>query len=141
AETNESQRILVFGVLRGAQQIHADHVGIELDRTVEIAHAQHRVQQSHCVFLLTSRLAQKRHAPQVRVMKTPPRQARDALRASRDRAFRQSARNAASDSSRSGEQLRAPPRSPPVLAPHAPTASAGGCRSSDCNCPSAYAPM
>ncbi|MPM83487.1 hypothetical protein SDC9_130551 [bioreactor metagenome] len=43
-KAQESQRVFVLGVLGGAQQRHAEDVGVEINRALEIANAQHRVE-------------------------------------------------------------------------------------------------
>ena len=46
-KAEKGQRVLVLGVLGRAQQLHADDVGVEVNRALEIANAQHRVEESH----------------------------------------------------------------------------------------------
>lgn len=46
-KSQKRQRILVFGVLRLAQQLHAQHLGVEVDRALKVANAQHGVKESH----------------------------------------------------------------------------------------------
>jgi hypothetical protein len=52
---DEGQRILLLRPLGGAQQFHAEHLGVEVDRALEVAHAQHGVQDSHAGMIATSR--------------------------------------------------------------------------------------
>jgi hypothetical protein len=47
AVTDEGQRELAVGVVIPAQQFHAQHLGIEIDGTIQISHTQHRMQHSH----------------------------------------------------------------------------------------------
>ena len=48
---DEGEGELAFGVVVAAQQAHAEDFGIEGQRLVEVADAQHGVQESHGVFL------------------------------------------------------------------------------------------
>ena len=48
---DEGQGVLVFAVLALAQQCHAQHSGVEVDGTLQIADAQHGMQNSHCSIL------------------------------------------------------------------------------------------
>src|SRR5450830_644689 len=45
--TNESQGVLVFRIVAGAQQLHAQHFGVKIDRTLQVADPQHGVQNTH----------------------------------------------------------------------------------------------
>ena len=40
----DGERILLVGPVGGAQELHAEHFGIELDRTLEVADPKHGVQ-------------------------------------------------------------------------------------------------
>lgn len=46
---NERQRELAIGIVVAAQQFHAEQFGIELDRAVQVADPDHRVQEAHRV--------------------------------------------------------------------------------------------
>ncbi|MNY53022.1 hypothetical protein D3C86_1887440 [compost metagenome] len=43
AVTDERQGIFIFRVFAGAQQLHAQYVSVEIDRTLQVANAQHGV--------------------------------------------------------------------------------------------------
>ncbi len=47
AVADERQRVPLLGPVGLAQQLHAEHVRVEIDRPVEVADAQHRVQNPH----------------------------------------------------------------------------------------------
>ena len=47
AETHEGQGVFVLRVVGGAQQFHADYLRIEVDGALEIANAQHGVEDFH----------------------------------------------------------------------------------------------
>ena len=42
-KAEEGQRVLVFWVFAGAQQLHAQNVSVEIDGTLQVANAQHGV--------------------------------------------------------------------------------------------------
>ncbi|MNO06882.1 hypothetical protein D3C81_2288570 [compost metagenome] len=42
-EAQEGQRVLVLGVLRSTQQLHAQYVSIKINSALKVANAQHRV--------------------------------------------------------------------------------------------------
>src|ERR1700694_2871377 len=44
---HEGELVPLLGTVGGAQQLHAEHFGIEADRAVQVADAQHGVQDSH----------------------------------------------------------------------------------------------
>src|SRR6185436_8680534 len=44
---DEGERILLLRPVGGAQQLHAEGLGIEPDRALQVADAQHSVQESH----------------------------------------------------------------------------------------------
>ena len=44
---DEGKRILLLGTVGGAQQLHAEDLGVELHRALQVADAQHGVQESH----------------------------------------------------------------------------------------------
>jgi len=44
AVADKSQAVFVLGVFRSAQQLHAEHLGVKIDRALEIANAQHGVE-------------------------------------------------------------------------------------------------
>lgn len=50
AKAQKGQRVLVFGVVGCAQQAHADDLGVEVDGALQVANAQHGVQNTHGVF-------------------------------------------------------------------------------------------
>ena len=62
-EAQKGQRILVFGVLGRAQQLHAQHLGVEVDGALEVAHAQHGVQDSHAPIVTCLRDSVARPGP------------------------------------------------------------------------------
>ncbi|AEW73338.1 hypothetical protein EcWSU1_01900 [Enterobacter ludwigii] len=43
AVTHKRQRVFIFRVFAGAQQFHTQYVSVEIDRTLQIANAQHGV--------------------------------------------------------------------------------------------------
>ncbi len=47
AVAHERKRVFVFRIFRGTQQLHAQHLGVKIDGTLEIADAQHGVEKSH----------------------------------------------------------------------------------------------
>src|SRR4051812_27854119 len=47
AVADESQVVLLVGPLGGAQQLHAEHACIEIDRPFQVADAKHGVEQVH----------------------------------------------------------------------------------------------
>ena len=47
AIAHEGQRVLLIGTIGGADQAHAHHLGVKVDGALEVANAQHGVQQSH----------------------------------------------------------------------------------------------
>ncbi|MNI89129.1 hypothetical protein D3C73_1464940 [compost metagenome] len=42
-KAQKRERVLVLGVFRSAQQLHAQHLGVEVNRALKVANAQHRV--------------------------------------------------------------------------------------------------
>src|ERR1051326_7049291 len=44
---DEGERILLLGPVGRAQELHAENFGVELDGALQVADAQHRVQDSH----------------------------------------------------------------------------------------------
>jgi len=46
-KAQEGQRVLVLGVFGGAQQLHAEHLGVEVNGTLQVAHPQHGVEDAH----------------------------------------------------------------------------------------------
>jgi len=51
AVADESQREAAFRVILATQQLHAEGFGVEGNRFIEIADANHGVQNAHAVFL------------------------------------------------------------------------------------------
>ena len=54
-KAQKGERVFVLGVLGPAQQLHAEHLGVEVDRALEVAHAQHGVQDSHAAIMACRR--------------------------------------------------------------------------------------
>jgi hypothetical protein len=54
---DEGQGVLLLRPLGGAQQVHAEHLRIEIDRALEVANAQHGVQDSHGRMIASERAA------------------------------------------------------------------------------------
>ena len=54
---DEGERILLLGAIGGAQQLHAEHLGVEVHRALHVADAQHGVQEFHVVSLKTGKAA------------------------------------------------------------------------------------
>src|SRR5580765_1102684 len=44
---DEGERVFLLRAVGGAQELHAEDFGVELDRALQVAHAQHRMQDSH----------------------------------------------------------------------------------------------
>ena len=47
AVADEGERVLLFGPLGGTQQLHAHDAGVEVDRPLQVADPQHRMQDAH----------------------------------------------------------------------------------------------
>ena len=45
--TEKSQAVLVVRVFGPAQQLHTQHLGVKINRALEVANAQHSVKKSH----------------------------------------------------------------------------------------------
>ncbi|SAF28229.1 Uncharacterised protein [Enterobacter cloacae] len=43
AVTDKRQRVFIFRIFAGAQQLHAQNVSVEIDGTLQVANAQHGV--------------------------------------------------------------------------------------------------
>ena len=48
AIAHEGQVVLLLGPQRLAQQVHAQHLGVEIDRSLQVADPQHGVEHEHC---------------------------------------------------------------------------------------------
>ena len=48
----KGQRVLIFRVVTGTQQLHAQYPGIEINGALQVADAQHGVEDSHGVCFL-----------------------------------------------------------------------------------------
>src|SRR3569623_1902894 len=49
---DEGERELAVGIILATQQLHAEHVGVERERAVELADPQHGVQYAHKLLLI-----------------------------------------------------------------------------------------
>jgi len=47
AVADERQSVLLLGAVGSAQHLHAEHVGVEADRALQIADPQHGVKDAH----------------------------------------------------------------------------------------------
>ena len=47
AKANKGQRVFVLRVFGLAQQLHAHHLGVEVNGALQVAHPQHGVEKSH----------------------------------------------------------------------------------------------
>src|SRR6185369_15763529 len=53
AVADERQRVLLLGPLGRAQQLHAEHAGVEVDGALQVAHSEHGVEKSHGAIMAT----------------------------------------------------------------------------------------
>jgi hypothetical protein len=153
---DEGQRELAIRIVLAAQQAHAENIGVEIERAVEIADAQHGVEDSHgsgssCPWVVSLCVAQCSRSKLAAVggaalaitgrVAAAARRAARTHRASPGTGARPRPRSARSDSSRPDARLRARPRNRSAPARGGSAASAGESRSGGCSCPSACAAL
>src|SRR5689334_10245261 len=54
---DEGERVFLLRPIGRAQELHAEHLGVEVHRALHVSDAQHRVQDSHRLPFMTGRVA------------------------------------------------------------------------------------